>query len=233
MIKISNLSVKFDENLVLDDVSCEIYKGKITSVIGKSGIGKSVLLKAVIGLIPQAEGEIKIDNEISTNKPKIAMLFQNSALFDSLDVFQNVAFPLFEHTKMTYQDIRELTKKTVELVNLPDILDIYPAQLSGGMRKRVALARAIIQEPDYLIYDEPTTGLDPVTADDIIKLIGTIHQKLGMTSIIITHDAECIKYLSEDIIMIDDKKIIFCDSFEKFKAFEHKTANAFKEHIFR
>ena len=236
MIEIKNLTVRFEGNVILDNVSCSIKKGKITSIIGKSGIGKSVLMKSVLGLIKNMEGEIYIDNisnmtrdkkELKLVKSKTAMLFQNSALFDSYDVFQNIAFPLVEHTKLPFSEIQQRVKQMIALVNLPDIMDLYPADLSGGMRKRVALARAIIQEPEYLIYDEPTTGLDPITASDIINLIESIHKKLNMTSIIITHDKDCIKQLTERMILIDKKKVIFDDDFERFKDFENDTARAF------
>ena len=238
VITVNNLTVKFDDKMVLDDVSCQIEKGKITSIIGKSGMGKSVLMKTVLGLLEFNAGEIYVDHlsiktDIDKIRKKTAILFQNSALFDSLSVFQNISFPLFEHTKLSYERIRDKVEETIKLVNLPDILDAFPAELSGGMRKRVALARAIIQEPEYLIYDEPTTGLDPVTGDDIIHLIAKVHQALGRTSIVITHDAECIKTLTENLIMIDNKDIIFCDNFEKFMQFEHPTAISFKQHIFR
>ncbi|MCL2063918.1 MAG: ATP-binding cassette domain-containing protein [Candidatus Cloacimonetes bacterium] len=236
MIEIQNLTVRFENKLILEEVSCNIIKGKITSIIGKSGIGKSVLMKSVLGLIKNIEGEIYVDNisimtrdkrENKKVKAKMAMLFQNSALFDSFDVYQNIAFPLSEHTKMSYSEIKEKVKEMIRLVNLPDILELYPSDLSGGMRKRVALARAIIQEPEYLIYDEPTTGLDPITAKEIINLIESIHKKLEMTSIVITHDKDCIEQLTEQIIMIDNKKIIFSDEFKKFKEFEHPTAREF------
>ena len=238
VITVNDLTVKFEDKMVLDNVSCQIDKGKITSIIGKSGMGKSVLMKTVLGLLSYSAGEIYVDHlniktDLEKVRKKTAILFQNSALFDSLTVFQNISFPLFEHTKLSYHRIRDKVEETVTLVNLPDILEAFPSELSGGMRKRVALARAIIQEPEYLIYDEPTTGLDPVTGDDIINLIAEIHKALGRTSIVITHDAECIKTLTENLIMIDNKKIIFCDSFDKFMQFEHPTANAFRSHIFR
>ena len=241
MIEIKNLTVQFEKRLILDNISSNIEENKITSIIGKSGTGKSVFMKAVIGLIKPDNGDIIIDSvlinnlkkhEIKQIKMKIAMLFQNSALFDSLNVFQNIAFPLFEHTKLPYEEIFEKVKSMIKLVNLPDILNSYPSELSGGMRKRVALARAIIQKPKYLIYDEPTTGLDPVTADEIINLIASIHRELSMSSIVITHDPECIKQLSEKLIMIDSTKIIFQDDFSKFKNFNHPVAKSFIKHIF-
>jgi len=237
MITVRDLTVRFDEKLVLDRVSCDIHTGKITSIIGKSGMGKSVLMKTVLSLLKYQTGEITVDGlstktDLHKVRKKMAMLFQNSALFDSMNIFQNISFPLFEHTKLPYDEILRQVQTMIELVKLPDILRAYPSELSGGMRKRAALARAIIQKPEYLIYDEPTTGLDPITAEEIINLIGSIHKELGMTSIIITHDPECIKTLTENLIIIDDKDVIFCDSFEGFMSFGHPTGVKFREHIF-
>jgi phospholipid/cholesterol/gamma-HCH transport system ATP-binding protein len=242
MIEVSNLTVQFDDNKVLDDISCKIEKSKITSIIGKSGTGKSVLMKTVLGLIKHSEGDIYIDgisvnnadkSEIKSIQAKMSMLFQNSALFDSMTIFQNVGFPLFEHTKLSYNEIKDKVEEVIELVNLSsNIFDLYPSDLSGGMRKRVALARAIIQEPEYLIYDEPTTGLDPVTAEDIINLIESLYKKLSMTSIVITHDPECIKQLTNTLIMLDKGKIVFDDDFSRFRGAEHPTARQFVGHIF-
>ena len=236
MIEIKNLSVSFDNNLILDNVSCNIEKGIITTVIGKSGIGKSVLMKAVLGLLKEMNGDILIDNiSIHTRnkqerkyiKSKMAMLFQNSALFDSFDIFQNIAFPLYEQKKMSYIQMKNKVSEMITLVNLPDILHLYPADLSGGMRKRVALARAIIQEPEYIIYDEPTTGLDPITGKEIINLIESIQEKLQMTSIVITHDKDCIKQLSNRLILLDNKTIIYNNDFRKFKDFDNELAKSF------
>ncbi len=241
MIKVKNLTVKFEDNIILDNVSADIHKNKLTSIIGKSGSGKSVFMKTIIGLLKASEGDVFIDDlhlkSLSKQHKKeiqkrISMVFQNSALFDSLNIFQNVSFPLYEHTSLNYKDILEKVNYTLELVNLKNILDLYPSDLSGGMRKRVALARAIIQEPDYIIYDEPTTGLDPVTSDEIINLIGNIHKSLKMSSIVITHDPECIKQLTEDLIMIDNKKIIFQGTLEEFHYVEHPVAKSFIYHIF-
>jgi len=237
MIQVRDLTVRFENKVVLDNVSCDIPTEMITSIIGKSGMGKSVLMKAVMSLLPYQSGEITIDHlstktDLSTIRKKMAMLFQNSALFDSMNIFQNIGFPLFEHTSMPYEEIRSEVKRMIDLVKLPDIMRLYPAELSGGMRKRVALARAIIQKPEYLIYDEPTTGLDPITAEEIIHLIGSIHRELSMTSIIITHDPECIKTLTENLIIVDEQKIIYSDSFDNFMIFNHPTGVKFREHIF-
>ena len=242
MIEIKDLSVSFDEKVVINDISCVIKKNILTTIIGKSGTGKSVLMKTVLGLIRPVSGEISIDsfslketkrNLVIERKKKMAMLFQSSALFDSMTVLQNVAFPLYEHTKLPFSQIKDKVIEVLKLVNLSEsILDNYPADLSGGMRKRDALARAIIQEPEYLIYDEPTTGLDPITAGEIIKLINGLHERLSMTSIVITHDPECIKEITQRLIMLDDGKIIYDDDFSKFRDCEHLSAKSFAEHIY-
>jgi len=241
MIKIMNLTVHFAEHTVLDNISCVIPKKQITCIIGKSGVGKSVLMKTVLGLIPYQQGAIEIDHllcdwqkpqEFQKIKKKMTMLFQSSALFDSMSVFQNIAFPLYEKRTMKFPTIEEKVHRIISLANLsPQILSLYPADLSGGMRKRVALARAIIQEPEYLIYDEPTTGLDPITGEEIINLIGSVHRQLGMTSIVITHDLECIKSLSNQLILLHAAKIIFHDDYQNFKNAEHEVAKDFVRHI--
>ncbi|MCL2065540.1 MAG: ATP-binding cassette domain-containing protein [Candidatus Cloacimonetes bacterium] len=212
MIEINNLTVQFDDTIVLKNVSTRIESEKMTCIIGRSGAGKSVLMKTVLGLINYTEGEILIDgfsikNSDKKIKSKMAMVFQNSALFDSFNVFQNIAFPLQEHKKMSYLEIKNKVDEMIDLVKLPYIHELYPSDLSGGMRKRVALARAIVQEPKYLIYDEPTTGLDPITGGEIINLIETIHKKIGMTSIIITHDKDCINQLAEIKLEVSNNNV--------------------------
>ncbi|MCL1826678.1 MAG: ATP-binding cassette domain-containing protein [Candidatus Cloacimonetes bacterium] len=242
MIEIKGISVSFDDKVVLDRVSCRIEKGKISTIIGKSGTGKSVLMKTSIGLLQPSEGDILIDGvsmitatkkEKFLLKKKMAMLFQSSALFDSMTILQNVGFPLWEHTDLPFEVIKDKVVSVLGLVNLSEnILDLYPSDLSGGMRKRVALARAIISEPKYMIYDEPTTGLDPLTADEIIKLINALHRDLSMTSIVITHDPECIKMVTQNLIMLEQGNIIYDDVLQNFSACSHQTAKDFARHIF-
>jgi phospholipid/cholesterol/gamma-HCH transport system ATP-binding protein len=197
-------------------------------------------MKTVMGLIKPNQGHISVNsipidckknrNEI---KKKLAMLFQSSALFDSMTILQNVGFPLFEHTNLTFLEIQQKVEKVLNLVNLSnDIMNCYPSDLSGGMKKRAALARAIINEPEYIIYDEPTTGLDPLTADEIINLINNLHKELSMTSIVITHDPECIKSVTENLIMLDRTKIVYDDIFQNFKNCQDQTAKSFIKYIF-
>jgi len=225
MIEIKDLIINFSDQVILDKINLNIPENQITIIVGQSGTGKSVLMKCIEGLIQPAEGSITIDakNLSTLNKQQLnavrkntAMLFQGSALLDSLNVYQNVALPLIEHTDLSEDIIlKEVTEK-LELVGLKDILTKMPSELSGGMKKRVALARAIILQPKYIIYDEPTTGLDPIIADDISNLILKLHNQYDIASIIITHDLDCIRKIRGHIAMIHDKKIVFDGTFEDF-----------------
>ncbi|MBN1948687.1 MAG: ATP-binding cassette domain-containing protein, partial [Candidatus Cloacimonetes bacterium] len=180
MIELRELTIGFSGRTVLDKIDLTIREGEITIIIGRSGCGKSVLMKSIEGLVKPVAGTILIDGVEITQLPekelyrirkKMAMLFQGSALLDSLNVYQNVALPLFEHTGGSAEEIRKVVTDNLELVGLPDILDRMPVELSGGMKKRVALARAMVMKPKYIIFDEPTTGLDPVIAAGINALI--------------------------------------------------------------
>ena len=236
MIKIKNLTVSFDDQTILENINLTIPENEITVIVGESGCGKTVLMKTVEGLYQPDAGEILIDDkeifslkrkEVQKIRQQMAMLFQNSALFDSMNIFQNVALPLYEHSKKTDAEIREIVEQKLRLVGLENILIKMPSNLSGGMKKRVALARAIILEPKYIIYDEPTTGLDPSIASDIIGLIRRIHKTLQITSIVITHDLECIKKINGKMVMINDRKIIFDGNYSDFKNAERKEIKRF------
>ena len=236
MIKIKNLTVSFDDQTILENINLTIPENEITVIVGESGCGKTVLMKTVEGLYQPDAGEILIDDkeifslkrkEVQKIRQQMAMLFQNSALFDSMNIFQNVALPLYEHSKKTDAEIREIVEQKLRLVGLENILTKMPSNLSGGMKKRVALARAIILEPKYIIYDEPTTGLDPSIASDIIGLIRRIHKTLQITSIVITHDLECIQKINGKMIMINDRKIIFDGNYSDFKNAERKEIKRF------
>ncbi|MDY6915606.1 MAG: ATP-binding cassette domain-containing protein, partial [Candidatus Cloacimonadota bacterium] len=201
MIKIENLNLGFADKLVLKDINLEIPENQITSIVGQSGCGKSVLMKTIEGLFQPASGKIYIDNKEITNlhkkelnkiRQRMSMLFQESALLDSLNVFQNVALPIYENHNKTEEEIYSLVKQNLKLVGLESVLTKMPSQLSGGMKKRVALARAIIRQPRYIIYDEPTTGLDPIISDEITRLILKLQNSYQLTSIIISHDMQCI-----------------------------------------
>jgi phospholipid/cholesterol/gamma-HCH transport system ATP-binding protein len=231
MIKVNNLTVKFDEQIILENISTEFAENKITVVAGKSGSGKSVLMKTILGLIVPVKGKIILDGDdvfalkktqLNKVRRKTAMLFQGAALLDSLNVYQNVSLPLFEHSKLSEKEIAEVVSEKLELVGLMDVLKKMPSELSGGMKKRVALARAIIMQPKYIIYDEPTTGLDPNISREIINLILKLHNELDITSLVITHDLECIARTAENVKMISDKKIVFDGTYTVFKTTEQR-----------
>jgi phospholipid/cholesterol/gamma-HCH transport system ATP-binding protein len=224
MIEIKNLTVGFGNVIVLDNINLIIPNDKITVIIGRSGSGKSVLMKTVEGLFPPLVGQVLINgvnihsikgDELLNTRRLLAMLFQGAALFDSLNVFQNVALPLVEHTGKSLDEINILVEEKLKMVGLTDVMQKMPSELSGGMRKRIALARAIILEPEYVIYDEPTTGLDPVSSKEIIDLILYLQKACNISSIIITHDLDCIKRTGENIAMLHGTKLIFNGSYDE------------------
>jgi len=221
MLKIEHLRKRFGDHLVLDDINLEIGNGEIFCVIGRSGGGKSVILKHIIGLLVPDGGRILMDNEVMSHpniqpaefnrfRMKLGMLFQGAALFDSMSVRENLAFPLRELKRMPEEEIETTVDEALEMVGLePNIKPKMPSEISGGMRSRVGLARAIVMKPDIMLYDEPTSALDPVMTDRINELITGLRDKLGMTSIIITHDIGSVYNIADKVAMIHEGKIIF------------------------
>ncbi|OPX20262.1 MAG: ABC transporter ATP-binding protein [Desulfobacca sp. 4484_104] len=218
MIKIVDLSRTFNGHAVLDGINLEILQGEITVIIGKSGVGKSVLLKHIIGLLKPDRGQIIIDGQDITRargaalkalKQRFAYLFQGGALFDSLPVFENVAFPLREKTKLPEAEIISRTKERLAQVALSkEVENKYPDELSGGMKKRVALARALIQEPEIILFDEPVTGLDPPMTNTVFHLISKTHQESGYTALIVSHDIPEIFGIADHVAMLHKGRII-------------------------
>lgn len=217
MIEIKHLYKSFNGHSVLKDLSLEIRKGESLVIIGRSGCGKSVLLKHMIGLMRPDSGEVFVDGEDITGfehsrltemRKKFGMLFQGAALFDSLTVLENVGFELIEYTDKSMQEVRERVLECLEMVELGNIADAKPNELSGGMKKRVGLARALCMSPEILLFDEPTTGVDPVTGDIINKLIRRLHDRLHTTSITVTHDMTSAYSIADRIAMLYDRKII-------------------------
>jgi phospholipid/cholesterol/gamma-HCH transport system ATP-binding protein len=216
-IDIRGLGKSFGENHVLQGVNLSIPEGKITVIIGRSGEGKSVLLKHIIGLLSPDMGQVVIDGvdisslrgrALTQMRMKFGMLFQGAALFDSMTVEGNVAFPLREHTRLSPKEISGRVKEKLHLVGLDGIEDRMPSQLSGGMQKRVGLARAIVLEPEILLYDEPTTGLDPILSDSIDRLIVRMEESLGITSVVISHDIDRALKYAHTVAMLHDGKIV-------------------------
>lgn len=213
MISIKNISKSFDGDDKLHDISFEFKTGKTNLIIGKSGSGKSVLTKCIVGLHEPDRGDIFFDDrKLSSLKPKekkqvrkeIGMLFQASALFDSLNVQDNVAFPLRMFTKMSASDIYDRVNFCLKRVNLQNKNKLFPSELSGGMQKRVAIARAISMQPKYLFCDEPNSGLDPVTSNVIDELIKEITDEYNMTTVVITHDMNSVLQIGENILFLDE-----------------------------
>jgi len=216
-IRVVNLQKSFGEKQVLRGVHLEIQQGESMVVIGGSGSGKTVLIKCIIGLIRPDGGEIYVDgleitslNERSLNevRKKFGMLFQGGALFDSLKVWENVGFGLRRQARFSEEEIRRIASEKLKLLGLQNVEDLMPSELSGGMKKRVSLARAIAIEPEILLYDEPTTGIDPVMADAINELIIQMKEKLNVTSIAITHDMKSAYKIGDRIAMLYQGKII-------------------------
>ncbi len=226
-IRVVNLHKSFGGNKVLRGVHLEVRLGESMVVIGGSGSGKTVLIKCIIGLIQPDEGEIFVEGvditslnerEMNEVRKKFGMLFQGGALFDSMTVWENVGFGLRQHTRLAEDEIRKISSEKLELLGLKNIEDLMPAELSGGMKKRVSLARAIAMEPEILLYDEPTTGIDPVVADAINELIVRMKEKLSVTSIAITHDMKSAYKIADRIAMLYQGKIIEVGTPEEIKA---------------
>ena len=217
IIEFKDVYKSFNGLLVHNGINLSILEGEIISLLGGSGSGKSVLLKELIGLLKPDKGDIVVlDNNVTQMNEEalidlrehIGMLFQGAALFDSLTVFENIAYPLREHLKLTEREIQERVAEKLQVVGLSGIEEKTPSELSGGMKKRVGLARAIATEPEIILYDEPTTGLDPMTAQRINDLIIELQRKLGITTIVVTHDLHCVKTVSDRIAMLHEGKIV-------------------------
>ncbi len=218
MIEIIDLHKKFGNKNVLNGINLIITEGETVVIIGQSGCGKSVLIKHIVGLLIPDKGKVivegKIVNELPTKdlyelRKKFGFLFQGAALFDSMTVEENVSLPLVETLKLSKKEIRKIVEEKLELVGLKGTLNLKPSELSGGMKKRVGLARALVTNPSYILYDEPTTGLDPIMSDSIDTLIKDLSEKLNVTSIVVTHDMYSVKNIADRVAMMHEGKIYF------------------------
>jgi phospholipid/cholesterol/gamma-HCH transport system ATP-binding protein len=216
-VSTKNLHKAFGEQVVLNNVSLKVQRGQTFLVLGRSGTGKSVLLKLLIGLQKPDEGKIEISgtevtslplNELNEMRKKMGFLFQNAALYDSLTVEENVAFPLRRHTKMKSNEIAEHVRELLARVGMENALKKMPANISGGMKKRVGLARALALDPDIMLLDEPNAGLDPITAAEIDDLIRDLQQERGITSIIVTHDMRSVHTIADRVAMLNQGSIV-------------------------
>jgi len=237
MIEIKDVYKSFNGQQVLRGADLLIPRGKITVIIGPSGCGKTVLLRHIIGLLKPDRGKVIVDGvdlsklkrkELNEFRKRFGMLFQSAALFDSLTVFENVAFPLREHKLLSDEGkIEKIVHEKLQLVGLEGAGDKMPSELSGGMKKRVGLARAIVLEPQILLYDEPVTGLDPIMSVAIDNLILSMQQALKITSVVISHDIESAFRVADQIAMIDKGRIIECAAPDVFRHSENPTVRAF------
>jgi phospholipid/cholesterol/gamma-HCH transport system ATP-binding protein len=218
MLTVKNLTKMFGTNVVLDNISLTIEEGKTTVIIGPSGCGKTVLVKHLIALLRPNSGEVyfkkhRIDhlseNNLNNIRTHYGFLFQGGALFDSLSVFENIIFPIRQHCKITnWKEVEELVKSKLAMVGLDGFQQFYPSNLSGGQQKRVALARAIALNPEIILYDEPTTGLDPIRSDVINELVLKLQKELSVTSVVVTHDMKSAYKIADRIVMLHNGKIV-------------------------
>ena len=217
MINIVNLKKSFPGQEVLQGLNLSIVKNKITAIVGRSGCGKSVLLKLIIGLLKPDAGEVRVNGDVLSNlegsqlneiRKKFGMLFQGAALLDSMDVFNNVAFPLREKTRLSQDEIKTRVEQELKNVGIVGMNDKYPSQLSGGMKKRVGLARALIMEPEIVLFDEPTTGLDPIMKTAIHQLIFDTQRRVGFTAVLVSHDIPDVFEIVDYVAMMYEGRIL-------------------------
>ena len=239
VITIRNLSKSFGTNHVIVDFNMDLYKGENVVVLGKSGSGKSVLIKLIIGLLKPDDGTIGMfdinipdlnDTELDKIMARIGFLFQSNALYDSMTVRENLEFPLRRHRlKMEKKEVNATVMRALEDVGLSHTVDLMPSELSGGMRKRIALARTLILKPEIILYDEPTTGLDPITSKEIIQLMLDIQKKYNTSSIIISHDMDCVRIASDRIVLLMDGKCYVSGTYEELIRSEDPKVKQFFE----
>jgi phospholipid/cholesterol/gamma-HCH transport system ATP-binding protein len=228
VIQINGLCKRFGSNKVLDHFDLNLQRGENLVVLGKSGSGKSVLIKCIIGLIQPEHGKIKVlgknvldlnQAELDEIRVKVAFLFQSNALYDSMTVRENLEFPLRRHSfQLSPAEVNDMVMEALQNVGLEQTVDMMPAELSGGMRKRIALARTLILKPEIILYDEPTTGLDPITSLEIIALINKIREKYQTSSMIISHDMKCVKLVAHRIAMLIDGKCYAVGTYDELSA---------------
>ncbi|MBE0427637.1 MAG: ATP-binding cassette domain-containing protein [Nitrospirae bacterium] len=240
LIEFINVTKRFDSRIILDHINLKIYEGQITTIIGKSGVGKSVLLKHIVGLLAPDEGKILFSGrpvnemnkkEMDRYRSQFSYMFQNNALFDSMTVFDNIALPLRQTTKLSKKDVAKKVMNRIEQMELTDVVFKYPSELSGGMQKRVALARALVTDPEIVLFDEPTTGQDPIRKNAILSMISQYKKKLGFTAVIISHEIPDIFFISDRIILLWEAKVGFQGTYEEALKLDHPMIDEFLQSL--
>ena len=238
MIEVRGLHKSFGAHKVLQGIDLKVEEGSTAVILGGSGSGKTVLMKHMIGLLKPDHGEVRIEGEnivpldpleLERVRRKFGMVFQAAALFDSMNVYENVSFALREHTNKSEAEMREIVRQKLDIVGLRNVEEKFPADLSGGMRKRVGLARAIVGRPEILLYDEPVTGLDPVNAAAVDRLIKDIGEKTQVTSIVVTHDIEGGLLLADRVALLEGGKLRFVGSPQEFRSSPDPLVRAFAD----
>lgn len=236
IISVRHLYKSFGQTQVLKDISLDVKTGSVRVILGGSGSGKSVLMKHMIGLLRPDSGEVRVNGvditkleraELEQVREQFGMVFQQAALFDSMTVFENVAFPLQQKTKMKAAEIRLRVEAKLEALGLVNARQKYPSELSGGMRKRAGLARALIKEPKIVLYDEPTTGLDPITTDQVDQMILEAKEKFGVTSVVISHDIASALRIADEVAFLYEGTIVEDTTPEKLRQSEHQFVKRF------
>ena len=233
LIEFQKVTKRFGERTILDGIDLQIHSGEITTIIGKSGSGKSVLLKHIIGLLAPDDGRILFKGQPVATMPKaqweayagqISYMFQNNALFDSLSVYGNIALPLQQTTRLGQKEIERKVMVRIEQAELEEVVNMYPAELSGGMQKRVALCRALVTDPRIVLFDEPTTGQDPIRRNAILSMVAEYQRKLGYTAVLISHDLPDVFFISNRIVVLHGGQVVFQGTPEALDNFEHPFA---------
>lgn len=240
LIEFRGVTKRFNDKTVLDRADLKIYENQITTIIGKSGSGKSVLLKHIVGLISPDQGTIlfrgKPVNEMSKKewdgcRLQISYMFQNNALFDSMTVFENIALPLRQATDLKKTEIEKRVMSRLEQMELSEVIHEYPSELSGGMQKRAALARALVTDPAIVLFDEPTTGQDPIRKNAILSMIAHYRKQFGFTAVLVSHDIPDVFFISDQVLFLWEGKIAFHGTYEELSRFKHPIMQEFKKSI--
>jgi len=234
--ELNNIHKSFGDKHVLRGLSLDVRKGETLVILGGSGTGKSVVLKLLVGLIQADKGQLSFEDKDITRlserdyypiRKRVSYLFQGGALFDSMNIYQNLAYPLREHTRLSHDEILPLVRSSLALVELENVEHQFPSDLSGGMMKRVALARAIINKPEIVLYDEPTTGLDPLTTQTINRLIRKLQQELNITSVVVTHDMSTAHHVADRLAFLESGALAFLGSLAQAATTDHRLLRAY------